>query len=204
MDSSYILLQLVLYYKVQHALLQISTDVTKSYDYYNWRKKRFNLNKFLSLSFKGKTYRKPAWYNWSHRTNFIHKTRHLSMWFDKIGTIPIESFMPQTATCYHNSLTLKRTVVHHVQELVFVPARTFDACVGLPLSSLHFFRLVSHALKVMMQSNVSQASRQARSCQTSFSGAELPCNYITRPPKGFRIETRRERSAGRKTFRFFQ
>ena len=110
--------------------------------------------------------------------------------------------MPQTATCYHNSLTLKRTVVHHVQELVFVPARTFDACVGLPLSSLHFFRLVSHALKVMMQTNVSQASRQARSCQTSFSGAELPCNYITRPPKGFRIETRRERSAGR-DFPFF-
>ena len=80
MDSSFILLQLVLYYKVRHGLLQIATDVTKSYDYYSWRKKRFNLNKFLSLSFKGKTYRKPAWYNWSHRTNFIHKTRHLSMW----------------------------------------------------------------------------------------------------------------------------
>ena len=75
--------------------------------------------------------------------------------------------MPQTATCYHNSLTLRRTVTHHVHELVFVSAQTFDACVALPLSSLHFFRLVFHALKVMMQTKVSQASRQARSCQTS-------------------------------------
>ena len=91
MDSSYILLQLVLYYKVRHGLLQIATDVTKSYDYYSWRKERFNLNKFLSLSFKGKTYREPAWYNWSHRTNFIHKTHHLCGF-----NTPIQ---PKTGSC---------------------------------------------------------------------------------------------------------
>ena len=81
MDSSYTLRQF-LYYKVRHDLLQIGTDVTKSYDYYSWRKKRFNLNKFLSLSFRGDTYKKPAWYNCplKYRPNFIHKTHHLSMW----------------------------------------------------------------------------------------------------------------------------
>ena len=109
----------------------------------------------------------------------------------------MESFMPQTATCYHNSLTLRRTVVHHVHELVFVSAQTFDACVALPLSSLHFFRLVFHALKVMMQ------TKHVRVRRVHVSGAELPCYYITRPLKGFRIETRRERSPRRKAFRFF-
>lgn len=34
MDSSYTLQQL-LYYKMRHDLLQIATDVTKSYDYFS-------------------------------------------------------------------------------------------------------------------------------------------------------------------------
>ena len=110
----------------------------------------------------------------------------------KVDSVPIESFMPQTATCYHNSLTLKWILIHHVHEIVFVPARTFGAWVALPLCSLYFFRLVFHALKVMMQTDASWASNRARSCQSSFSGAELPCYYITRLPNRFRIEMRRD------------
>ena len=106
--------------------------------------------------------------------------------------------MPQTATCYHNSLTLKWILIHHVREIVFVPARTFGAWVALPLCSLHFFRLVFHALQVMMQTDASWASNRARSCQPSFSGAELPCYYITRLPNRFRIEMRRDESVRRR------
>ena len=50
----------------------------------------------------------------------------------------------------------------------------------------------------MMQAVASWASSRARSCQPSFSGAELPCYCITRLPNGFRIQTRRDESVRRR------